>query len=101
MHNSDHVQVQSSSSCFPGELVSFIHPRELSGLLQFENLFELAVITMCVNPQEPGAKDIETVRSYMLEYLADGSRSYSEPYFTVSEVIYIYIYIYDSFVDDI
>ena len=50
---------------------------------------------ICVNPQEPGAKDIETVRSYMLEYLADGSRSYSEPYFTVSEVIY------DAFVDDI
>lgn len=24
----------------------------------------------------------------MLEYLADGSRSYSEPYFTVSEVVY-------------
>jgi len=47
------------------------------------------------NPQETGAKDIETVRSYMLEYLADGSRSYSEPYFTVSEVIY------DSFEDDI
>lgn len=38
--------------------------------------------------QEPGAKDLETVRSYMLEYLADGSRSYSEPYFTVSEVVY-------------
>lgn len=37
--------------------------------------------------EEPGAKDIETVRSYMLEYLADGSRSYSEPYFTVSEFL--------------
>ncbi|XP_022794203.1 1-phosphatidylinositol 4,5-bisphosphate phosphodiesterase gamma-1-like isoform X3 [Stylophora pistillata] len=37
--------------------------------------------------EEPGAKDLETVRSYMLEYLADGSRSYSEPYFTVSEFL--------------
>ena len=46
-------------------------------------------LKMCYNLQEPGAKDMETVRSYMLEYLADGSRSYSEPYFTVSEVIYI------------
>ena len=36
--------------------------------------------------QESGAIDIESVRSYMLQYLADGSRSYSEPYFTVSEV---------------
>ena len=36
--------------------------------------------------QEAGAIDIESVRSYMLQYLADGSRSYSEPYFTVSEV---------------
>lgn len=37
--------------------------------------------------EEPGAKDLETVRSYMLEYLSDGSRSYSEPYFTVSEFL--------------
>lgn len=44
------------------------------------------IIRIIINLQEPGAKDIETVRSYMLEYLADGSRSYSEPYFTVSEV---------------
>ena len=55
----------------------------------------LGSIIWSVNPQEPGAKEMETVRSYMLEYLADGSRSYSEPYFTVSEVKN------NSFVDDI
>lgn len=37
--------------------------------------------------EEPGAKDLETVQSYMLEYLSDGSRSYSEPYFTVPEFL--------------
>lgn len=37
--------------------------------------------------EESGAIDIESVRSYMLQYLADGSRSYSEPYFTVSEFL--------------
>ena len=28
----DHVQVKNSSCCFPGKLVSFVHPRELVSL---------------------------------------------------------------------
>lgn len=44
------------------------------------------VMRHCVILQERGAKIVESVKKYMLEYLADQSRKYSEPYFTVSEV---------------
>ena len=53
-------------------------------------LFWFVVVLLSWKPcfplKEPGAKDIDLVRSYMLEYLSDSSRNYSEPYFTVSEV---------------
>ena len=52
----DHVRVESSSCCFPRELVSFVRPRELvsfdpwhvtrSPPCQSENVFELGGITM-------------------------------------------------------
>lgn len=44
--------------------------------------------------QEFGVKDLEIVRSYMLEYLVDGSRSYFEFYFIVLEVVYLEIFKY-------
>ncbi|XP_048577157.1 1-phosphatidylinositol 4,5-bisphosphate phosphodiesterase gamma-1 isoform X2 [Nematostella vectensis] len=37
--------------------------------------------------QEAGAQDINSVREYMLEYLSDNSRSYSDPYYTVAEFL--------------
>ncbi|XP_074617747.1 1-phosphatidylinositol 4,5-bisphosphate phosphodiesterase gamma-1-like [Acropora palmata] len=64
-------------------------------VVQFSDYIENGTYVPLVNFQrflleeqeEPGAKDLETVRSYMLEYLSDGSRNYSEPYFTVSEFL--------------
>ncbi|XP_031560507.1 1-phosphatidylinositol 4,5-bisphosphate phosphodiesterase gamma-1-like isoform X2 [Actinia tenebrosa] len=37
--------------------------------------------------QEVAARDINSVREYMLEYLSDNSRNYTDPYFTVSEFL--------------
>ena len=53
----DHVRVESSSCCFPRELVNFVSPRELVSfdplhvtvLLQSKNVIELVGITIMNN----------------------------------------------------
>ena len=47
----DQVQVESSCCCFPGELVSFVCPRELVRFdpWQSENVFELGGITKLID----------------------------------------------------